>query len=246
MKKQIGFNILFFLSFFFAFIPQTRADTIYLKNTRSMDGIIIREDENSVELQIRIGVVKFEKSEISSIYRSTPREARIIRRKWNNEDLAVKQRQEEQLALKKKMAEEEEKKKKEAPNLTKEAQGLIVNAVINNKHNASLILDTGASMTVLTSAMAKKIGITPEPNGKIIYMLAANGKKIDAQYCVLKSLTVHDMEAKNVEAAIIRDPSADQSLLKDGLLGMSFLSRFNFKIDNGKKQLILEEIKDNK
>ena len=69
----------------------------------------------------------------------------------------------------------------------------------------------------------------------------ADGKQINAKQIVLDSIKVENVEAQGVEAAIILDEISDAGL-QDGLLGMSFLKKFNFKVDQRNKKLILEKL----
>ena len=58
---------------------------------------------------------------------------------------------------------------------------------------------------------------------------------------ILGSVGVQDSEVENIEAAIL--PEEDSaSIPEDGLLGMSFLKKFNFKIDQKNDKLILEKL----
>jgi len=68
----------------------------------------------------------------------------------------------------------------------------------------------------------------------------ADGRQVNARFFILESVKVEGVEAQNV-AAIILPQEADIGYA-DGLLGMSFLKRFNFKIDQKNKKLILEKL----
>ncbi|MFH1398429.1 MAG: hypothetical protein ABIH27_07770 [Candidatus Omnitrophota bacterium] len=54
-------------------------------------------------------------------------------------------------------------------------------------------------------------------------------------------MTVQGVEAKEVDAAVLLDEVAGIKF-KDGLLGMSFLKKFNFKIDQANNRVILERL----
>ena len=65
--------ITIFLALFiglFNFKSQASADTLFLKNGRSIDGLIKKEDVDNVELEISFGSMKFSKKQIDSIVRS--------------------------------------------------------------------------------------------------------------------------------------------------------------------------------
>ena len=112
---------------------------------------------------------------------------------------------------------------------------------MNNKVQAALVLDTGASVILLRKEVALKLGINLEnvkPDSNII---VADGRKVNAKYITLDSVKVENVEAVKVDAAIILDEIGDIGF-QDGLLGMSFLQRFNFKVDQRDKRLILERL----
>jgi clan AA aspartic protease (TIGR02281 family) len=218
---------------FFGCVSTLYADTLYLKNKRSMEGIVKSEDSEMVDLEVYGGSVKFKKSEIDRIEKTTAAESGLLRRKWEAKKKEQQQRIEQQ-----KLAEEEKPKRIE---FSKDSQGIIIEATLNNKVKVSLVLDTGASVILLGKGVAEKLGINPgnmKPDAKIT---VADGRKVDAKYITLESVKVVNVEAVKVEAAIIFDEIGDAGF-HDGLLGMSFLKRFNFKVDQRDKKLILERL----
>ena len=54
-------------------------------------------------------------------------------------------------------------------------------------------------------------------------------------------LEVQGVVAKKVEAAVLLDDTGGLGF-GDGLLGMSFLKKFNFKVDQREKKLTLEKL----
>ncbi len=233
-NKFAQISVFIFLSLL-VFIPEIMADTIYLKNKHSVEGFIKSESERYVEFSVRIGIIKFERDEIKRIYKSTAEESEAIRRNWAQE----------QLESERLMLIEERRRREEPPKIefVIGPDGIIVDTVINKKFNAKLILDTGASLVVLTNGFAKKADIKIDKSGKRMKLIVADGKQIDAQYVLLENIKVQDVELHDVEAAIILDDSLDSKFAKDGMLGMSFLKRFNFKMDNKNNRLILEKLK---
>ena len=120
-------------------------------------------------------------------------------------------------------------------------QGMVVHVIINGNVNAKLILDTGSSLVVLRKSFANEFGIDPaniKPDTKIIL---ADGRGCRAQSIVLRSVKIEDSQVQNVDAAILVDDAQEDSL-GDGVLGMSFLRHFDFKIDQKGNKLILEKL----
>jgi clan AA aspartic protease (TIGR02281 family) len=103
-------------------------------------------------------------------------------------------------------------------------------------------LDTGASLVVLRKNIAQKLGIDLRNVQSDLKMQLADGRQVNVKSLVLESIKVQNAEAKNVEAAVILDEETQGSEFYDGLLGMSFLRKFNFKIDQKEKKLILEKL----
>lgn len=216
------------------FTGNAGADTLYLKNGRAIEGIIKTEDNDSVDLEVFGGMVRFKKSEIERIERASPEASEAIRRKWEKKRVeTITKAKEEQVRR------EFEPKQVE---ISQVSGHIFVEVVLNKKVNVSLILDTGASYMVLSSNVAKKLGLNlNDKEVQDVVLILADGRKVSAKRVTLESVTTQGVEAKNVTAAILPE-DADDTSLKDGLLGMSFLKNFNFKVDQKNSKLILEKI----
>lgn len=223
--RPVMLSVLFSL----AIMVNAGADTLYLKNGRSLTGVIKSDDGNDVELDLGYGSVKFEKSQIERIYKAKPDEINEIK----------------QAQKRKKNADEEKWARSESEPrkvvISKELGQIGVAALINKKVNAALILDTGASCMVLSSGIVKELGIDIQKEGQDMDLTVADGRQIKAKYINLESVSVEGAVAKDVGAAVILDEKEDLGF-KDGLLGLTFLNRFSFKIDNKEKRLILEKL----
>lgn len=227
-------SIVMILPIILAVFTDVQADTVYLKNGRAMEGIIKAEGEDSVDLEVFGGVVRFKKNEVDRIEKTGPEAADALRKKWEAKKIET---------LKK--AREESLKREYEPRHVEISQSsghIIVNARINKKTDCQLILDTGATYVVLSNAAAKKLGIDlGSKEVKNIQLLLADGRKADAKLVVLRTVSTQGVEAENVNAAILPE-GAEGAGMKDGLLGMSFLKNFNFKIDQKNNKLILEKL----
>lgn len=226
--------------FLITFVVNARADKLYLKNGGVLEGIVKDEDNDSVEFEVNIGFVKFRKSEIEQIERESIEEIARLRERWQEKKIRDEQKT-------KVWAEQERLKKERAPKevkVNKKLGYIIVNAFLNKKINATLIVDTGASGVLLSKDIGDKLGImVDKAAGKknpIVQISLADGRKAEARYVVLESVKVEDVEVNNVEGAILLDDKAD--ITYDGLLGMSFLNKFNFKFNQKEGKLVLEKI----
>ena len=224
---------IFFISVFSAFV-EVYADTLYLKNGRSVTGLIKREDEKRVEIEIcQGGSAEFNRNEIQKIEKGPLEESEQIQEAWQQEKKRLRERMEKLRA--------EEALKPKGVAFSQEGESIRVNVTLNKKVNAMLMLDTGASFVALRKSVAEKLGINLADIKPDIKVKLADGQQIEAKQIILESVKVENFEANNVEAAVILNEE-NEIHFGDGLLGMSFLKNFNFKIDQKEKKLSLEKI----
>lgn len=114
---------------------------------------------------------------------------------------------------------------------------VIVDATLNRKTTTRLVVDTGASYTMISSATAKELNIDTNRNQRTAPFQTANGT-IQAPLVSLDSITVGGIEIKNLTAAI-HDIQTDSRV--SGLLGLDFLANFRMDIDTQKGMLHLEK-----
>lgn len=113
----------------------------------------------------------------------------------------------------------------------------VVQATVNSHANANFIVDTGASYTVISRAIAKELDIDLEKRHPKIRLQTANGV-IDAPLVTLESVEVSGMRVDDLAAAV-HDFSTDNSI--SGLLGLNFLSHFRMDLDTKNGVLVLEK-----
>lgn len=120
--------------------------------------------------------------------------------------------------------------------LTKIGGSLIVNVMLNQERPAQLIVDTGASMTVLSTKAAIDLGILGTTDTELLTVHTAGGSvQVNMNY--LSTLTVGTAQATNVAVAIHDLPDIPEHI--EGLLGMSFLKHFLVTLDAEHGRLIL-------
>ena len=114
--------------------------------------------------------------------------------------------------------------------------GFAVEALINGRVRADLLIDTGSSFTIISPEIAGKLGHTDLarlPKQKV----STAGGAVWIYKIKLGSVSVGGAVARNVEAAISPDlPSG-----ADGLLGMSYLSGFTYQVDGPNGVITLSE-----
>lgn len=102
-------------------------------------------------------------------------------------------------------------------------------AVVVNGIRGNFILDTGATYVSMKSSFAKKAGIEIEPD-VTLKLSTANGLT-EAARGHAASIKLRSLEAKNVTVAVQLDQHGTYGDKIDGLLGMTFLSRFNLVME---------------
>lgn len=91
------------------------------------------------------------------------------------------------------------------------------------------IVDTGASLTILSAELVEVLGLTDKLGDEIEFSLAG-AKRTKGRACVLPRLAVAGVTVRDLAAATGRTSEVGV----DGLLGQSFLKRFVYMIDETK------------
>ena len=113
---------------------------------------------------------------------------------------------------------------------------IMVPVVFKNKGRrvkARMILDTGASVTTIYSALASQLHLNKNKLTRVT-MVTANGMASDSLLTKVDYVEVDDKIVANTEVVVIPLRS---NIGADGLLGNSFLRYFNFTIDYEKQLL---------
>lgn len=124
----------------------------------------------------------------------------------------------------------------EQVSLERDGSHFIVNARVNYFGNVKLLIDTGASLSALRPEIARSLGIDFDEEETVVVQVA--GGTFNAPLITLESLALNDVEAGNIGAHIIE---IGPNVGVDGLLGMNFLGRFRFFIDQERELLFLGE-----
>ena len=114
--------------------------------------------------------------------------------------------------------------------IERHGQVVVILATLNNKRSAKFVVDTGASYTLISSALARELSIDLGSNAKTLPFQTANGL-INAPVTSLDSIAVGGMEILDLPAAV-HDAVPDPQVA--GLLGLNFLSNFRMDIDTSK------------
>jgi predicted aspartyl protease len=109
---------------------------------------------------------------------------------------------------------------------------IIVPVTLNGTVTANLLLDTGASMTMISRRLASNLALPAVASG----LISGIGGTINAQIARVDSIKVGDAEVGGMPVSI-HDISRFPRF--EGLLGMDFLGRFHLSVDSGKQLLVL-------
>jgi aspartyl protease family protein len=103
-------------------------------------------------------------------------------------------------------------------------RGRVVEVPVTVNHaSATFILDTGASFVVLKDSFARKARVDLDESTSV-HLLTANGV-VDGKRGRASTIQLRTLKATGVPVVVEADSAA--AYRADGLLGLSFLSRFN-------------------
>ena len=102
--------------------------------------------------------------------------------------------------------------------------GWIADVILNDSRRARFLVDTGASVTVLSPDLADTLGIAPSTRGRVMRLQTIAGET-EAPIVMIPSLRVGDLEARDVIAVI------HETVGLDGILGNTFLARYTVTLD---------------
>ena len=98
----------------------------------------------------------------------------------------------------------------------------LVQATLNNIRALKFVVDTGASYTLISNAVASDLGIDLGANPRTMPFQTANGL-INAPITNIESISIGGLEIRNLAIAI-HDAVPDPQIA--GLLGLNFLTNF--------------------
>lgn len=112
----------------------------------------------------------------------------------------------------------------------------VITIKINETRPARLILDTGASHTILSHAIARDLGLYARPSAASVTMQTVGGP-VQADMVQVDSIRIAGAEVRNSIAAIHDLPDAPPDI--EGLLGLSVLRQFDVTLDTTRSRLHL-------
>jgi clan AA aspartic protease (TIGR02281 family) len=119
--------------------------------------------------------------------------------------------------------------------LQRKGSHFMVDAILNHR-DIRLLIDTGASLTVLDSAAAAQLGLNESDMLQRMQMNTANGVT-EALLYRIDSMALGVFSVSPMDIAVVEHLEVNGA---SGLLGMNFLQHFEFRIDQSDAQLFLK------
>ena len=221
---------------------------IKLKNKGEIRGIILKKNEGGLLVDVGFGTLGLSNIDIESIEQPTTRQKEVTLKRHftgvrDTEEVKRIERREEKAFFKRieeaaRIKDEEARRREGTTEIKfKDRSRITVKALLNEKVEASMLIDTGATVVFISPGTAQKLGM--EPAGKdTVQIVLGDGSTAKAIPIILDSVKVGNAEAKNVSAAIVLEKPGRS--IEDGGLGMSFLNRFHLHINTQKNLLTLK------
>jgi len=116
---------------------------------------------------------------------------------------------------------------------------ILVDVILNQKVNATLILDTGATLSVLTPEITDILEISPKKDAVLHTVNLVGGKTVDVPFVSLEEIKIGKAVVRNLNVGIC--PVSPNKPFVGGLLGADFLTHYNVTIDHTNNRLILKQ-----
>jgi tetratricopeptide (TPR) repeat protein len=116
---------------------------------------------------------------------------------------------------------------------------MLVRATVNGSHSALLIVDTGASVTLIRPLLLARLGLVVAADAPRERLTGLSGQTIEAPLMAL-AVQVGEAHIQNVQVAIADALPTDPDI--DGLLGADFLNHFRVVLDKTTRRMILEPL----
>jgi hypothetical protein len=113
----------------------------------------------------------------------------------------------------------------------------VVVAMVGATQRVRLLVDTGASMTIVRPHVIEGLDGVVQVDGYRPRITVATGDTVNIRLARLRSFAVGDFEVEDLHVGLY---DVAPQLDIDGLLGTDFLHRFVFNVDGGARRLSLE------
>ncbi|HAM49883.1 MAG TPA: hypothetical protein DCP92_04015 [Nitrospiraceae bacterium] len=115
---------------------------------------------------------------------------------------------------------------------------IVLPVTFNNSVTAQMLLDTGATGTLISGKLAEKLGIFKKDEGKLLTFVSGVGGTVMVIRAIIDRVKIGEAE-DNFIPTVISDSIPEGF---DGLIGMDFMANFTTKIDTRKHIVTFEEL----
>lgn len=109
-----------------------------------------------------------------------------------------------------------------------------------NGVSATLVLDTGASQTMISPDLARRAGMVVTRGAPLLAGNVVGGRRVSVPLVRARSVSVGAAAVEDMDVAVYDALPGRPEV--DGLLGASFLHHFKFTVDRKNLQLLLEPV----
>jgi predicted aspartyl protease len=117
---------------------------------------------------------------------------------------------------------------------------VFVAASVNGGASALLLVDTGASSTILTPRLLKRLEVVVPADAPRRTFTVVGGEKLDVPFIKIATMAIGEVTLKDQEVGVY-EINPEASVL-DGLLGGDILHRFRVTLDRTAKRMRLEPL----
>lgn len=117
-----------------------------------------------------------------------------------------------------------------------------ISIMINGKGPLRFVIDTGASLSVLSDKTAEKLGVKPVARGGSARAVGGNGS-FPIVYGLLDSITLGETRIESIPIylrTVHHDENTPESERADGYIGLSVLANFAVTLDYQTKEMIFD------
>lgn len=117
----------------------------------------------------------------------------------------------------------------------------LVQATLNRLQLVTLIVDTGAQSTIISPAIARRLGLTVSSSAPRRQVSVVGGGKLDVPFVKLSVLRVGDASIEGMDVGVYEVAPTARGI--HGLLGADFLHQFRFTLDGREGMMHLEPLR---
>jgi len=119
------------------------------------------------------------------------------------------------------------------------ARRILVQARINDRITVPMAIDTGAPETMISAALARRLGLFEGDEGALLVTTGGIGGRDLGVRVILDKVEIGGAVNPFVPATVIRAPISSQF---DGLIGMGFVSLYQVSIDPGRSVIVFQAL----